>query len=154
MRTYSEMLRYQDFRQRFEYLKLDGIVAHSTFGGRRYLNQALYQSDEWRHLRMEVILRDDGCDLGLADYPIHGKALIHHINPITPEDIQHRSPIVFDMDNLITVSFDTHNAIHYGDYSLVGKDVVERRPFDTVPWLGGPNGQHPQLNQEAPWYHS
>ena len=132
------------FEQRFNYLKLDGVVAHSTFGGKRYLNQALYQSDEWRSLRLKVILRDDGCDLGHPDHPIHGRILIHHINPITPEDIQSRSPIVFDMDNLISVSFETHNAIHYGDYSLINKDVVERRPFDTAPWLGGQNGrQHP-----------
>lgn len=143
MRSYSALSEFSTFSQRFNYLRLDGVVAHSTFGGRRYLNQALYQSDEWKRLRREVILRDDGCDLGLPDFPIYGKVLVHHINPITPEDIQRRSPVVFDMDNLITVSFETHNAIHYGDYSLVSKDVVERRPFDTAPWLGGQNGQHP-----------
>lgn len=140
--SYSEVALLPTFRQRFNYLQLDGIVAHSTFGGRRYLNQAFYRSEEWKRVRREVILRDEGCDLGLPDYPIQGRVLIHHINPITPEDIQRRSPSVFDMDNLIAVSFETHNAIHYGDYSLISKDVVERRPFDTAPWFGGQNGQH------------
>lgn len=136
-RSYSEAIQYTTFQKRFDYLKLDGIVAHSTFGGRRYLNQAFYQSSEWQRIRREVILRDEGCDLGLPDFPVFGRVLIHHINPITPEDILRRSNVVFDMDNLITVSFETHNALHYGDYSLVSKDVVERKPFDTVPWIGG-----------------
>ena len=143
MRSYPNLIQYKTFRQRFNYLKLDGVVAHATFGGKRYLNQALYRSEEWKRIRREVILRDDGCDLGLPDFPIYGTVLVHHINPITPEDIQQRTPVVFDMDNLITVSFDTHNAIHYGDYSLITKDVVERTPFDTTPWLGGTHGQHP-----------
>ena len=139
-RSYSALTRLHTFRQRFDYLKLDGVVAHATFGGQRYLNQALYQSSEWKRVRREVILRDEGYDLGLPGFLIYGKVLIHHINPITPEDIRRRSPSVLDMDNLICVSFETHNAIHYGDYSLVDKGIVERTPFDTVPWLGGPNG--------------
>lgn len=137
MRTYSELSRLESFRDRYEYLKLDGVVAHTTFGGRRYLNQALYGSDEWKRARNEVLLRDDGCDLGLPGFPIVGKLLVHHINPLSAEDIIKRSPAIFDPDNLITVSFMTHNAIHYGDYSLINKDVVERKPFDTAPWLGG-----------------
>lgn len=137
MLTYSESLLYKDFERRFNYLKLNGAVAHSTFGGHRYLNQALYQSDEWRRVRRAVILRDNGCDLAIPDRPIYGKILVHHINPITQEDIQNRNPIIFDLDNLITVSLETHNALHYGDYSLVNKDVVNRRPNDTAPWLGG-----------------
>lgn len=137
MRTYSEAILYPDFERRFNYLKLDGIVAHSTFGGHRFLNQALYGSDEWRHVRRSVILRDDGCDLAIPDRPIRGRILVHHINPITQDDILNRASIVFDLDNLITVSFETHNALHYGDYSLISKDVVIRRPNDTAPWLGG-----------------
>lgn len=137
MRSYSEALLYHDFERRFNYLKLDGVVAHSTFGGHRYLNQVLYQSDEWRRVRREVILRDEGCDLAIPDRPIRGKILVHHLNPITQEDIVNRASCVFDLDNLITVSFETHNALHYGDYSLVGKEVTTRRPNDTSPWLGG-----------------
>lgn len=134
-RSYSDLSTLLTFKQRFDYLSLNGAVAHSTFGGRRYLNQALYCSDEWKRIRNEVIIRDDGCDLGLSDYPIFGKILVHHLNPITAEDIVNRNPCVFDLDNLITVSFTTHNAIHYGDYAPLNKDVVERRPFDTAPWL-------------------
>lgn len=104
------------------------------------MNQALYRSTEWKRLRREVILRDEGCDLGLPDFPIFGKALVHHMNPLTADDIRNRADAVFDLDNLITVSFDTHNAIHYGDYSLVTKEMVERKPFDTAPWLGGSHG--------------
>lgn len=133
--SYTEALLYPDFKRRFNYLKLDGIVAHSTFGGHRYLNQALYQSDEWKRTRRNVILRDDGCDLAIPDRPIRGKILVHHIEPITQDDILNRSAKVFDPDNLITVSLETHNALHYGDYSLVAKDVVIRQPNDTSPWL-------------------
>lgn len=134
MRTYSEALLYQDFKRRFNYLKLDGIVAHSTFGGHRYLNQALYQSDEWKRIRRQVIIRDNGCDLALPDFPIYGKILVHHIEPITQEDVVNRSAKVLDLDNLITVSLDTHNALHYGDSSSVERNVVNRKPNDTSPW--------------------
>lgn len=134
MLTYSEALFHPDFERRFNYLKLNGVVAHSTFGGHRYLNQALYQSDEWQRVRREVIIRDEGCDLAVQDRPIYGRILVHHINPITQEDILNRSPIIFDLDNLITVSFETHNALHYGDYGLINKDVVTRSPNDTCPW--------------------
>lgn len=136
IRSYSELAGFKSFESRFNYLKLNGTVAHSTFGGRRHLNQALYQSPEWKRVRRQVILRDDGCDLGIEYFPIHGKILVHHINPISAEDILNRAPSIFDLDNLITVSFDTHNAIHYGDYSLIDHGVVERHPFDTAPWLG------------------
>lgn len=134
MRTYFDALLYKDFERRFNYLKLDGVVAHSTFGGHRYLNQALYQSDEWKSVRREVIIRDNGCDLAISDRPIFGKILVHHINPITQEDIVNRASLIFDLDNLITVSFETHNALHYGDYSLVAKELVVRKPNDTSPW--------------------
>lgn len=134
MLTYSEALLYPDFERRFNYLKLNGVVAHSTFGGHRYLNQALYQSDEWQRARREVIIRDEGCDLAIQDRPIYGRILVHHINPITQEDILNRSPVIFDLDNLITVSLETHNAIHYGDYERINKDVITRSPNDTCPW--------------------
>lgn len=137
MRTYSDLARCLTFEQRFNYLKLNGAVAHSTFGGHRYLNQAFYQSDEWRRIRRQVILRDEGCDLAIPDRPIYGKILVHHINPVTPDDILNRAPALFDLDNLITVSFETHNALHYGDYSLVSNNLTIRRPNDTAPWLGG-----------------
>lgn len=137
MQSYNEVLSLPSFKQRFDYLKLNGVVAHSTFGHMRYLNQALYQSEKWRRTRREVILRDDGCDLAIPDRPIYGKILVHHINPITPDDVLNRSSKIFDLDNLITVSFETHNALHYGDYSLVAKDVTIRRPNDTSPWIGG-----------------
>lgn len=141
IRSYPELLNFTSFEQRFDYLKLNGSVAHSTFGGKRQLGRAFYTSPEWRRVRREVILRDSGCDLGCPDFPVHGKIFVHHINPITADDVIRRHPAVLDPDNLITVSFDTHNAIHYGDYSLVDKDVVERRPFDTTPWLGGRRGR-------------
>lgn len=137
MQTYSQAIAYRTFEQRFKYLKLNGIVAHSTFGGHRYLNQALYQSDEWRRIRRQVILRDNGCDLAISERPIYGKILVHHINPISAEDILNRDIMVFDLDNLITVSLETHNALHYGDISLVSKDVTIRKPNDTSPWLEG-----------------
>lgn len=135
MRTYSEALLYPDFKRRFNYLKLNGTVAHSTFGGHRYLNQALYQSDEWKRVRRNVILRDDGCDLAIPERPINGKILVHHINPITQDDIVNRSPSIFDLDNLIAVSFDTHNALHYGDILLADAELSVRHPNDTSPWL-------------------
>jgi hypothetical protein len=135
MKTYSELSQLTDFRSRFEYLKIGGQVAHSTFGGRRYLNQLLYRSPEWKKVRREVILRDNGCDLGLEDYPIYGTVLVHHINPLYEEDIVNRAHKVFDPENLITVSFDTHAAIHYGDYENVSKEFVQRAPNDTTPWL-------------------
>lgn len=135
MLTYSEALLYPDFKRRFNYLKLNGTVAHSTFGGHRYLNQALYQSDEWKRVRRKVILRDDGCDLAIPERPINGKILVHHINPITQEDIANRSPSIFDLDNLITVSFDTHNALHYGDILLADVGLSVRHQNDTSPWL-------------------
>lgn len=134
MLTYSESLLYPDFERRFNYLKLNGVVANSTFGGHRYLNQALYQSDEWQRVRREVIIRDEGCDLAIPDRPIYGRILVHHINPIMQDDILNRSPVIFDLDNLITVSFETHNALHYGDYECINKDVVARSPNDTCPW--------------------
>lgn len=136
MRTkrYSDLIGIPNFIDRFNYLQMSGVVGDMTFGGRRYLNQRLYRSDEWKRIRRDVIIRDDGCDLACLDYPIYGQILVHHIEPLTPEDILERSRKVFDMDNLICVSFDTHNALHFGDSSLLPRVFTERQPNDTCPW--------------------
>lgn len=134
MLSYSDAIAFMSFEQRFNYLKLNGIVAHSTFGGHRWINQALYQSEEWKRTRRKIILRDNGCDLAIPDRPIRGRVLVHHLNPITAEQIANRDPAIFDPDNLITVSFETHNAIHYGDENQIIGAVIERSPNDTIPW--------------------
>ena len=133
-KSYSEVILLPTFKERFEYLSLNGKVANETFGFDRYLNQILYKTKEWLDSRYSVIIRDDGCDLAMSDYPISGKILVHHINPITIEDILERRPIVFDPQNLICVSHATHTAIHYGNDSLLPKDPIERQPNDTCPW--------------------
>lgn len=134
MKTYQEMMTYQTFEERFEFLRLNGRVGSDTFGFDRYLNQVLYRSPEWRRVRDRVILRDNGCDLGHPDYPIGGRVIIHHMNPLTVEDIEERNPIIFDENMLVCVSHNTHNAIHYGDSNLLPKPPIERRPNDTCPW--------------------
>lgn len=133
-RSYKELLQLETFEERYEYLKLNGVVAEDTFGSKRYLNQMLYSSPEWRSIRDTIIVRDSGCDLGIIDRPIHDKIYIHHINPITIDDILDGNPIVFDPNNLICVSHITHEAIHYGDSNLLPKDYVERTPNDTCLW--------------------
>ena len=134
MKSYSELIKLPTFEERYNYLKLSGKVCDSTFGSARYLNQALYTSPEWKRLRRDIIIRDKSCDLGIDDRPIPKYVLIHHINPITLKDIQNRSPVIFDPDNLICVSKKTHNAIHYGDESLLFMKLTERFPDDTCPW--------------------
>jgi len=134
IRSYSEMLQYPSFMERFRYLMLTGQVGDMTFGGRRYLNQAFYSSPEWKRTRRRVIIRDNGCDLGVEGYEIHGPIYVHHLNPITTDDIEDRSPKLFDMDNLICVSYLTHEAITYGSEDILPKDPVVRRPNDTCPW--------------------
>lgn len=134
IKTYSELITLQTFEDRFNYLQLRGEVGKSTFGHNRYLNQILYNSPEWRRFRNEIIIRDNGCDLACDGYEIYGKALIHHINPITVEDIVNRNPMVFDPENVITTVHSTHNAIHYGDESLLPKSPIERKQNDTCPW--------------------
>lgn len=138
IRRYSELIKLPTFLERFNYLKLTGSVGVSTFGFDRYLNQALYQSPEWKRVRRDIILRDNGCDLGIEDFPLD-KALIHHMNPITAKQIENRDQIIFDKEFLITVSHNTHNAIHYSDDSLLPHPIVERQPDDTLLWrrLGG-----------------
>lgn len=134
MKTYSEMSSFSTFKERFDYLRLDGFVGRETFGYNRYINQQFYKSPEWRRIRRNVILRDQGCDLGVDGYDIYGKVLIHHINPITPEDLEERSPIAYSMDNLICVSHATHEAIHYSNYDILPQDPIERFPNDMCPW--------------------
>lgn len=132
--TYSKLIELLTFTERFDYLSLKGVVGESTFGGSRYLNQLFYNSKEWKEVRDIVIMRDEGCDLGCLDRPITGTIYIHHINPIRKEDILTRSWKVLDPENLICVSFNTHQAIHYGDRSILIPDLVERYPNDTCPW--------------------
>lgn len=134
IRTYSELVLLQTFKERFEYLKLDGYVGEATFGSKRYLNQILYKTQRWLSLRDKIILRDEGCDLGVTGREIFGRILVHHIEPITIDDILNENSKVFDPDNLIVVSHITHEAIHYGSADLLMKDPIERQANDTCPW--------------------
>lgn len=134
IRTYSELITIPTFEERFEYLQLKGSVGKDTFGYDRYLNQVLYHSPEWKRLRNQIIIRDGGCDLACDGYDIYGKVLIHHLNPITVEDVLARSQKVFDPDNLVCVTHNTHNAIHYGDVNLLATGPIIRTKNDTCPW--------------------
>lgn len=131
-------MELETFEDRFEYLKLGGGVCEDTFGGDRYLNQIFYRSKEWRDFRYKIIVRDNGCDLAHPDRPIPGMILIHHLNPITRDDIINRSPCLFDENNVVCVSKDTHNAIHYGSLQSANNySFTERSQNDTSPWLKG-----------------
>lgn len=134
IRTYSELSRLQTFKERFEYLRLDGDVGMATFGFDRYLNQIFYNSHEWKSIRNEIIIRDNGCDLGVEGRDIHGRIYIHHINPILVKDVLNRSDALLNPEYLITTTFNTHQAIHYSDDGLLIPDFVERKPNDTCPW--------------------
>ncbi len=134
MKSYTELIKLKTFEERFRYLQLNGIVGTDTFGFDRHLNQSLYSSKEWKDVRDKVIIRDNCCDLGIEGYSINSRPLIHHINSITEEQIINRDPIIFDMDNLITVTHATHNAIHYGTDSNYSKKPVERTKGDTTLW--------------------
>ena len=134
IRTYSELITIPTFEERFEYLQLKGSVGKDTFGYDRYLNQVLYRSPEWKRLRNQIIIRDAGCDLACDGHDIYDKVLIHHLNPITVEDVLARSRKVFDPDNLVCVSHSTHNAIHYGDVDLLVTGPIIRTKNDTCPW--------------------
>ena len=134
IKAYSELITIPTFEERFEYLQLKGSVGKDTFGYDRYLNQVLYRSPEWKRLRNQIIIRDGGCDLACEGYDIHSKVLIHHLNPITVEDVLARSRKVFDPDNLVCVSHNTHNAIHYGDVDLLVTGPIIRTKNDTCPW--------------------
>lgn len=134
IKTYSELITIPSFIERFHYLKIGGIVGKETFGHDRYLNQILYNSYKWRRFRRDMIVRDNGLDLACDDYVIGGKIILHHINPITIEDIYNQSYCIFDPENVVCTSMDTHNAIHYGDMDLLMIEPIERRPNDTCPW--------------------
>lgn len=135
-KCYSELIGLPTFIERYRYLKLDGTVGEDTFGFRRWLNQILYTSQEWKSFRREINRRDNGCDLAMAGFEIYGPAIIHHINPITYEDVLHRRNCLFDPENVILTQLGTHNAIHYGDESLLNIAPVERTLNDTCPWRG------------------
>ena len=134
MKTYTELIRFNSFEDRFNYLMLNGMVGEETFGFDRWLNQKFYNSDEWRSIRDFVIIRDGGCDLAMDGYEIHGKLYVHHMNQINQSDILHSSDILINPEYLVCVSHNTHNAIHYGDASLLMTAPIERRPGDTCPW--------------------
>lgn len=133
-KSYSEMLKFRTFEERFQYLKLSGVVGEQTFGGSRQLNQTLYRSPEWKEFRRQIIIRDNGFDLGCEDHLINGKVYIHHINPLDINDLVYRRSCIFDPENVISVAYDTHQAIHYGDENLLHLDYVPRKPNDTCPW--------------------
>lgn len=134
IRTYDELMQLKTFNERYEYLKIGGKVGEETFGFDRYLNQLFYTSDEWRKIRNDVIIRDNGCDLGMPDREIKGSVIIHHMNPITKEDILNRSEFLLDPKYLITTYKPTHDAIHYGNEDMLPQDPVERTKNDTCPW--------------------
>ena len=134
IRTYSQLKQLKTFEERYDYLKLGGVVGEDTFGFDRYLNQNFYRSREWKRVRDEVIMRDNGCDLGVDGHEIRGKILIHHMNPITSEDIHRVSDYLLNPEYLICVTHRTHNAIHYGDERLFVTAPIERTQNDTCPW--------------------
>lgn len=134
IRTYSELVTFTSFEDRFAYLKLEGIVGKETFGSDRYINQMLYRSKKWKRIRDEIIIRDNGCDLGVEGYNIYGRVIIHHMNPITKEDIEKETDYLYNPEFLISTTTSTHNAIHYGNEKLISKQPIERRKNDTCPW--------------------
>lgn len=136
MKTYTHLISLPTFKERYEYLKLDGLVGKETFGFERYLNQRFYRSQEWKRMRDRIIVRDMGCDLGLPGYEIYDKVYIHHMNPITTKDILDMTDYLLNPEFLICVSHNTHNAIHYGDQNFLLSMPVERKPNDTCPWKG------------------
>jgi hypothetical protein len=134
IRTYSELITLPTFEERYKYARLGGRVGESTFGYERYLNQLFYESKEWRDFRRSIIIRDRGCDLGILDREISGLIMIHHLNPISVDDILQRRECLLDPENAICASPNTHRAIHYGDESLLIKAPIVRSKNDTCPW--------------------
>ena len=134
IRRYSDLIQLKTFEDRFSYLKLHGKVGEETFGLDRYLNQQLYKSRRWQNIRSQVIIRDDGCDLGIDGHQMDNYITIHHMNPISMEDIEEERDVVFDPEYLICCSSRTHKAIHFGDENLLIRDPIIRRPNDTCPW--------------------
>lgn len=137
IRSYRELRRLESFEERYDYLQLKDFIGRSTFGFDRYLNQLLYKSKQWLKVRNDIIIRDKACDLGIDGYDITNRIVIHHMNPLTPEDIKDGKEIIFDPEFLICTSNRTHLSIHYGDKSLLYKPPVIRRPGDTIPWFNG-----------------
>lgn len=135
IKTYSELMLLPTFEERYRYLRIGGRVGEDTFGFERYLNQKFYQSTEWRRFRDTIIIRDMGCDLGMEGYEIGGSIYLHHINPLTIEDLRYnRAEALMNPENVICVSFNTHQAIHYGDEDLLPKTPIQRTRNDTCPW--------------------
>lgn len=134
IKTYSKLITLPTFEERFKYLQNSSLIGKSTFGFDRYLNQAFYTSKEWRYIRNQVIVRDEGCDLGIIDRPIYDKVIVHHMNKITPEQLEKDISIALDPEYLITTHWLTHEAIHYSDITLLPKPFVDRQPDDTNPW--------------------
>lgn len=134
IKTYSELILYDSFIDRFNYLKIKGVVGRDTFGYDRYLNQMLYKLPDWKRARDYVIIRDNGCDLGIEGREIQRNIIVHHMNPITVEDIKNHNPDIFNPEFLITTILRTHNGIHYGSDESIFADPVERRKNDTIPW--------------------
>lgn len=134
LRRYSELVLERTFEDRFRYLSLRGVVGEATFGYDRYVNQQFYRSREWRRLRQDIIVRDNGCDLGVEGHEIYDKIIIHHMNPMTMDDIDSGNEDILNPEYLICVSHKTHNAIHYGDERLLPRPLAERRPGDTLLW--------------------
>lgn len=134
IKTYSELLNFKTFEERFEYLAEGGIVGDQTFGGSRFLNQDFYRSKEWKQIRDKVIIRDGGMDLGVEGRPIYGRIIIHHIVPLTKHDILYRTSFLIDPEYMVSMSHETHNAIHYGSLDSIPRDYVPRTPNDTCPW--------------------
>lgn len=142
-KTYTELSKLTTFEERFEYCKCGGGIGVPTFGGSRYLNQKFYSSPEWMEARDAVILRDNGCDLGCLERPVYSSRdlIIHHLNPITKEQVLNRDRCLFDPENLISCSRDTHNRIHYSNSCPESRDPITRTPNDTCPWKGNSNGR-------------
>lgn len=134
VRTYSELSLLQTFEERYGYLRLNGVIGEETFGFDRFVSQDFYKSRQWKTIRDSVIVRDNGCDLGIEGYEIRGRILIHHMNPITPSDIATQSEFLLNPEYLISTTHMTHNAIHYGDEKLIIRVPIERTPNDTCPW--------------------
>lgn len=133
-RTYSELVTYKSFEERYRYLKLEGVVGAKTFGWERFANQKFYTSYEWKIARRDVIARDRGCDLGVEGYELHDKILVHHMNPIEAADLSQGDPDILNIEYLISCSHVTHNAIHYGDEGQLLRPFAERKPGDTKLW--------------------
>ena len=134
IRTYSELSRFDTFEDRYEYLRLGGQVGETTFGFDRWINQEFYNSREWKHVRNQVVLRDEGCDLGIPGREINGGLLVHHMNPMSSNDIVHGEEWILNPEYLVATTKDTHNAIHYGNRDLLRKPLVQRKPGDTKLW--------------------